>query len=68
MSLRFCSRAAQIPRLTFPASTRISFHCYSLPEEVDRLIEGLHKALEVFAPNIVDHPPTVFVVDDDQAI
>jgi protein SCO1/2 len=26
-------------------------------------VTGLLKALEVFAPNLLDHPPTVFVVD-----
>jgi cysteine desulfurase/selenocysteine lyase len=35
--------------LHVPASTRASFHCYSLAEEVDALIEGLHRARKVFA-------------------
>lgn len=36
-------------KLGIPASTRASFHCYSLQEEVDRMIEGLYKAKKVFA-------------------
>jgi len=36
-------------RFGIPASTRVSFHCYSLREEVDALIEGLHAAKKVFA-------------------
>ena len=35
-------------KLGIPASTRASFNCYSLEEEVDRMIEGLHKAKKVF--------------------
>ena len=35
-------------KLGVPASVRASFHCYSLPEEVDALIVGLRRALEVF--------------------
>jgi cysteine desulfurase/selenocysteine lyase len=35
--------------LGIPASARASFHCYSLPEEVDALIAGLHRARAVFA-------------------
>ena len=34
--------------LGVPASARASFHCYSLPEEVDALVAGLHRAREVF--------------------
>ncbi|HEY3217122.1 MAG TPA: cysteine desulfurase [Candidatus Eisenbacteria bacterium] len=36
-------------KLGVPASTRASFHCYSLPEEVDALVRGLHRARQVFA-------------------
>jgi cysteine desulfurase/selenocysteine lyase len=36
-------------RLGVPASARASFHCYSLREEVDALVEGLHQARKVFA-------------------
>ena len=36
-------------KLGVPASARASFHCYSLPEEVDALIVGLHRARRVFA-------------------
>ena len=36
-------------RLGVRATVRASFHAYSLPEEVDALVEGLHKALKVFA-------------------
>jgi cysteine desulfurase/selenocysteine lyase len=35
--------------LGVPASARASFHCYSLPEEVDALVRGLHRARQVFA-------------------
>ncbi|HTM58548.1 MAG TPA: cysteine desulfurase [Candidatus Udaeobacter sp.] len=35
--------------LGIPASARASFHCYSLPEEVDALVQGLHHARKVFA-------------------
>jgi cysteine desulfurase/selenocysteine lyase len=31
-----------------PASVRASFHCYSLPEDVEALARGLARALEVF--------------------
>jgi cysteine desulfurase/selenocysteine lyase len=34
--------------LGVPASARASFHCYSLSEEVDALIAGLHRARRVF--------------------
>ena len=36
-------------KLGIPASARASFHCYSLPEDVDALVAGLHKARKVFA-------------------
>ena len=35
-------------RLGVPATTRASFYLYTLPEEIDRLIEGLHKVQKVF--------------------
>jgi cysteine desulfurase/selenocysteine lyase len=35
--------------LGIPASARASFHCYSLREEVDAMIAGLHRARQVFA-------------------
>jgi cysteine desulfurase/selenocysteine lyase len=35
--------------LGIPASTRASFHCYSVPGDVDALVEGLHRARQVFA-------------------
>ncbi len=35
--------------LGVPSSARASFHCYSLPEEVDAFIAGLHKARKLFA-------------------
>ena len=31
-------------RLGVPATTRASFYLYTIPEEIDRLVEGLHKA------------------------
>ena len=36
-------------RFGIPASARASFHCYTLREEVDALLAGLHKARQVFA-------------------
>ena len=36
-------------RLGIAASARASFHCYSLREEVDVLVQGLHRARRVFA-------------------
>jgi cysteine desulfurase / selenocysteine lyase len=36
-------------RLGVPATTRASFYLYTLPEEIDRLVEGLHKVRKVFA-------------------
>jgi cysteine desulfurase/selenocysteine lyase len=35
--------------LGVPATARASFHCYSLPEEVDALVAGIHRARKVFA-------------------
>jgi cysteine desulfurase/selenocysteine lyase len=35
-------------RLGVPATTRASFYLYTLREEIDRLIEGLHKVQKVF--------------------
>jgi cysteine desulfurase/selenocysteine lyase len=36
-------------RLGVPATTRASFYLYTLPEEIDRLIDGLHGVRKVFA-------------------
>jgi len=36
-------------KLGVPASARASFHCYSVPEEIDALVRGLHRAVKVFA-------------------
>jgi len=36
-------------KLGIPASARASFHCYTVPEEIDALVRGLHRALKVFA-------------------
>jgi len=36
-------------KLGVPATARASFHCYSVREDVDALVEGLHKARKVFA-------------------
>jgi cysteine desulfurase/selenocysteine lyase len=36
-------------RLGVPATTRASFYLYTLPEEVDRLVAGLHKVRKTFA-------------------
>jgi cysteine desulfurase/selenocysteine lyase len=35
-------------RLGLPATTRASFYVYTVPEEIDRLVEGLHKVRETF--------------------
>jgi cysteine desulfurase/selenocysteine lyase len=34
--------------LGVPASARASFHCYTVPEEIDALVKGLLRAREVF--------------------
>jgi cysteine desulfurase / selenocysteine lyase len=34
--------------LGVPASARASFHCYSLPEEIDALVTGLRRARSIF--------------------
>jgi cysteine desulfurase / selenocysteine lyase len=36
-------------RLGVSATSRASFYLYTIPEEIDRLIEGLHKVRSVFA-------------------
>jgi cysteine desulfurase / selenocysteine lyase len=36
-------------RLGVPATTRASFYVYTIPEEIDRLVEGLHKVQRTFA-------------------
>jgi cysteine desulfurase/selenocysteine lyase len=36
-------------RLGVPATTRASFYLYTVPEEIDRLVEGLHKVTRTFA-------------------
>jgi cysteine desulfurase/selenocysteine lyase len=36
-------------RLGVPATTRASFYVYTIPEEIDRLVEGLHKVTQTFA-------------------
>jgi cysteine desulfurase/selenocysteine lyase len=36
-------------KLGVPSSARASFHCYTVPEEVDALVRGLHRARQVFA-------------------
>ena len=35
-------------QLGVPASARASFHCYSLPEDVDALVIGLHRVQKLF--------------------
>jgi cysteine desulfurase/selenocysteine lyase len=35
-------------QMGLPASARASFHCYSLQEEVDALVHGLHAAHKIF--------------------
>ena len=36
-------------KLGVAATTRASFYLYSVPEEIDRLVEGLHNVKQVFA-------------------
>jgi cysteine desulfurase/selenocysteine lyase len=36
-------------KLGIPASARVSFHCYTVPEEIEALVRGLHRARKVFA-------------------
>ena len=36
-------------KLGVPASARASFHCYTVPAEIDALVRGLHRARKVFA-------------------
>jgi cysteine desulfurase / selenocysteine lyase len=36
-------------RLGVPATTRASFYLYTVPEEIDRLVDGLHKVRKTFA-------------------
>jgi len=36
-------------RLGIQATTRASFYLYTVPEEIDRLVDGLHRVREVFA-------------------
>jgi cysteine desulfurase/selenocysteine lyase len=43
-----CTQPA-MERFGVPATTRASFYLYTLPEEVDRLIDGLHRARKTFA-------------------
>ncbi|MEX2102972.1 MAG: SufS family cysteine desulfurase [Gaiellaceae bacterium] len=42
------SKKPRKDRLGVPATTRASFYLYTLPEEIDRLVEGLHKVQKVF--------------------
>ncbi len=35
-------------RYNVPALARASFYVYTLPEDIDTLVQGLHKALEIF--------------------
>ncbi len=35
-------------KLGIPASARASFHCYSIPEDVEALVRGLHRVREAF--------------------
>jgi cysteine desulfurase / selenocysteine lyase len=36
-------------RLGVPATTRASFYLYTVPEEIDRIVDGLHKVRKTFA-------------------
>ena len=35
-------------KLGVAATTRASFYLYTIPEEIDRLVEGLHRVRKVF--------------------
>jgi cysteine desulfurase/selenocysteine lyase len=53
-SVAVCVRAGHhctqpvMERLGVPATTRASFYLYTLPEEIDRLVEGLHLVRRTF--------------------
>ena len=36
-------------RFGLPATARASFYVYTIPEEIDALVQGLHKALQIFS-------------------
>ena len=36
-------------KLGLNATTRASFYLYTLPEEIDRLADGLHRARKLFS-------------------
>ena len=36
-------------KLGVNATTRASFYLYTLPEEIDRLVDGLHRARKLFS-------------------
>ena len=36
-------------KLGVAATNRASFYLYTVPEEIDRLVEGLHKVQKVFS-------------------
>ena len=42
-----CAQPA-LTRLGIPATARASFYLYTLPEEIDRLVEGLHEVMRRF--------------------
>jgi cysteine desulfurase/selenocysteine lyase len=35
-------------RLGLAATARASFYVYTVPEDIDVLVQGLHKALQIF--------------------
>ena len=43
-----CAQPA-LERLGLPATTRASFYLYTVPEELDALVAGLHRVREIFA-------------------
>jgi cysteine desulfurase / selenocysteine lyase len=51
VAIRAGHHCAQIlmRRLGVPATARASFYVYTLPEEIDALVEALARAEEVFA-------------------
>jgi cysteine desulfurase/selenocysteine lyase len=36
-------------KLGVAATNRASFYLYTVPEEIDQLVDGLHRAKEIFA-------------------
>jgi cysteine desulfurase/selenocysteine lyase len=46
-------------KLGLPASTRASFYIYTLPEEIDALVEALYRAKQIMSPKPGDRRPAL---------